>query len=274
MTDPTVRQAVTELFAGQGWPEDGDALLRQSLGPRPPELLLDAPGWLGLDPGELVLDAGCRDATHAVALARRYRCRVLGVDLVAAWLPGARADAATAGLAGRVAFVQGDLEALPVASGACDLVWCRDTLSCLPDCATALAECARVLRTGGGMVLYAVMASDRLAPGDRELLVEGLGNSPASMHRATVEAAVEAAGFEVVRRERIGSEWFEHRLERDSGYLTQDLLEVARLTRDRARMEAALGPVWYRRALAFALWGPEIVLGRLEPVLYALAKRA
>jgi SAM-dependent methyltransferase len=199
---------------------------------------------------------------------------VLGVDLVAAWLPGARTDAATAGQAGRVTFVQGDLEALPVAGATCDLVWCRDTLSCLPDCARALAECARVLRPGGGMVLYAVMATDRLAPGDRELLVEGLGNSPASMHRPTVEAAIAAAGFEVVRRERIGSEWFEHRLERDPGYLTQDLLEVARLTRDRDRMEAVLGPVWYRRALAFALWGLEIVLGGLDPVLYALVKRA
>jgi SAM-dependent methyltransferase len=199
---------------------------------------------------------------------------VLGVDLVAAWLPGSRADAAAAGLAGQVAFVQGDLEALPVAGGACDLVWCRDTLSCLGDAARALAECARVLRPGGGMVLYAVMATDRLEAGDRELLVEGLGNSPASMHQPTVEAAVAAAGFEVARRERIGSEWFEHRLERDPGSLTQDLLEVARLTRDRERLEAALGSVWYGRALGFALWGPQIVLGRLLPVLYVLVKRS
>jgi hypothetical protein len=79
---------------------------------------------------------------------------------------------------------------------------------------------------------------------------------------------------EVARRERIGSEWSEHRLERDPGYLTRDLLEVARLSRDRDRLEAALGPVWYRRALAFALWGPQIVLGGLDPVLYALAKPA
>jgi hypothetical protein len=49
-----------------------------------------------------------------------------------------------------------------------------------------------VLRPGGGMVLYAVMATGRLAPGDRQLLVEGLGNSPASMHRPTVEAAIAA----------------------------------------------------------------------------------
>jgi len=122
------------------------------------------------------------------------------------------------------------------------------------------------------MVLYAVFATDRLAPGDRALLVEALGNSPASMHQPTVEAAIAAAGFRVVRREPIASEWSEHQLERDPGYLTQDLLEIARLTRNRDRAEAILGPVWYRRALAFASWRLQIVLGRLLPVLYALAK--
>jgi SAM-dependent methyltransferase len=272
MTHASVRQVITELFAGQGWPEGGDELLHRSLGPRSPELLLDAPGWLGLEPGGLVLDAGCREASYGIALARRYGCRVLGVDLVAAWLPMGRADVAAAGLAGQVELVQGDLQALPVADGACDLVWCRDTLSCLPDCGRALAECARVLRPGGGMVLYAVFTTDRLSPADRALLVDGLGNTAASMDQPAVEAAIAAAGFRVHRRERIGSEWTEHRLEHDPGDLTQDLLEVARLTRDRERMEAALGPVWYRRALAFALWRPQIALGGLVPVLYALVK--
>jgi hypothetical protein len=136
--------------------------------------------------------------------------------------PKGHADADAAGVGGRVALVQGDLEALPVAADS----------------------------------------------------VEGLGNSPASMHQPTVEAAIAAAGFEVVRRERIASEWSEYQLEHDPGYLTQDLLEVARLTRDRDHREATLGPVWYRRALGFASWRLQIVLGRLMPVLYALRKRA
>jgi SAM-dependent methyltransferase len=255
MTDPAARRAITELFANQGWPAGGEALLQRSLEPRGPELLLEAPGWLGLEAGQLVLDAGCRDATHAVALARRYGSRVLGVDLVPAWLPGG-------------------LEALPVADGACDLVWYRDTLSCVGDCGRMLSECARVLRPGGGMVLYAVFATDRLAPGDRARVVEGLHNAPSSMHQPTVEAAIAAAGFEVVRRERIGSEWTEHQLERDPGHLTQDLLEIARLTRDRDHLEPALGPLWYRRALAFASWRLQILLGRLVPVLYALRRPA
>ena len=272
MTNPAARRALTELYASQGWPAEGDELLQRSLGPRAPDLLLEAPGWLGLAAGQLVLDAGCRDATHAIALARRYGCRVLGVDLVPAWLPKGVAEAASAGLGAQVALVAGDLEALPVADSTCDLVWCRDVLSCVGDGAQVLRECARVLRPGGGMVLYAVFTTDQLASGDRSLLVEGLQNSPASMHQPTVEAAVAAAGFEVVRRERIGSEWSEYQLEHDPGYLTQDLLEIARLTRDRDQAEATLGPIWYERALAFASWRLQIVLGRLMPVLYALVR--
>ena len=265
MTSADGRRVFTELFAGEGWTVQGEELLHRSLGPRGPELLLEAPGWLGLEAGQLVLEAGCRDATHAIALAGRYRCRVLGVDLVGAWLPKGRAELAEAGLAAEVALVQGDLEALPVADGVCDLVWCRDVLSCVEDVGRVLGECARVLRPGGGMVLYAVFATG-------QLVVEGLGNSPASRHRPTVEAAIAAAGFGFVRRERIASEWSEHQLERDPGYLTDDLLEIARLTRNREEAEAVLGPVWYRRALAFATWRLQIVQGRLLPVLYALAK--
>jgi SAM-dependent methyltransferase len=272
MTNPAARRALTELYASQGWPAEGDELLQRSLGPRAPDLLLEAPGWLGLAAGQLVLDAGCRDATHPIALARRYGCRVLGVDLVPAWLPKGIAEAASAGLGAQVALVAGDLEALPVADGTCDLVWCRDVLSCVGDGAQMLRECARVLRPGGGMVLYAVFTTDQLASGDRNLLVEGLQNSPASMHQPTVEAAMAAAGFEMVRRERIGSEWSEYQLEHDPGYLTQDLLEIARLTRNHDEAEAILGPIWYERALAFASWRLQIVLGRLMPVLYALVK--
>jgi SAM-dependent methyltransferase len=261
---------MTEVFGGAGWPAKGDELLRRSPRPRGPETLLEAPGWLGLAAGQLVLEAGCRDATHAMALAGRYGCRVLGVDLVGAWLPTGRAEAAAAGLEAGITLVQGDLEALPVADGVCDLVWCRDVLSCVEDAGRMLGECARVLRPGGGMVLYAVYATDQLAPGDRALVVEGLGNSAASMHQPTVEAAIAAAGFQVVRRETIASEWSEHQLEHDPGYLTQDLLEIARLTRNREEAEAILGPAWYRRALAFATWRLQIVQGRLLPVLYAL----
>jgi Methyltransferase domain len=54
---------------------------------------------------------------------------MVGVDLVGTWLPQGRADGATAGLAGSITMMQGDLEVLPLAGACCDVVWCRDVLS-------------------------------------------------------------------------------------------------------------------------------------------------
>jgi SAM-dependent methyltransferase len=106
-------------------------------------MLLEAPGWLGLRAGQLVLDAGRRDGRYAIVLAECYGCRVVGVDLVPSGLPKGGPSTPAKGAAERVALMRGDLEALPLAGGSCDLVWCRDTMSCLGDCARALRECAR-----------------------------------------------------------------------------------------------------------------------------------
>jgi hypothetical protein len=70
----------------------------------------------------------------------------------------------------------------------------KDVLSCVADCRRALAECARVLRPGGGMVLYAVFATDELAADERVRLLGSLENAAPSMHRPTVEAAIGQAG--------------------------------------------------------------------------------
>ena len=107
MTSTATGRVITELFAGQGWTAEGEEMLGRSLGPRAPELLLEAPGWLGLDAGQVVLEARCRAATHAIGLVRRYGCRVLGVDLVGAWLPKARAHARRPGWPARWCLFKG-----------------------------------------------------------------------------------------------------------------------------------------------------------------------
>ena len=74
----------------------------------------------------------------------RFGCRLLGVDLARHGFAARRRAAADPSLGGRVRYVQGRLEALPVAAGGCDLVWCRDALSCAdPD--RTLRELARVV---------------------------------------------------------------------------------------------------------------------------------
>jgi ubiquinone/menaquinone biosynthesis C-methylase UbiE len=270
MTDDARPAGTLSLFAGHGWPEGATGSLDHSLSPRSPEMLLDLAASLGLRPGAVALDVGCRDSTYAMAIAQRFGCRVIGIDLVHTWLPHGAAQVAAAGLADRVALVQGDAIALPVSAGVVDLVWCRDALSCMADCCRVLAECRRVLRLGGGMVLYVVFASDLFEPRERARLLTALDNCAASMHQPTVEAAIAASGFEIARRERIGSEWFEHRLESDPAHLAQHLLHIARLTRDRDRFTADLGLERYERALAFDQWSIYVILGKLVPFAYSL----
>jgi SAM-dependent methyltransferase len=88
-----------------------------------------------------VIEAGCGARSH---LSYPDGARVVGVDLLRAQL---RRNTSTPWLA------QGDVTALPVASGSADLVVCWDVLEHLPAPERAVAEIARVLRPGGLAVL-------------------------------------------------------------------------------------------------------------------------
>jgi len=85
-------------------------------------------------------------------------------------------------------------------------------------------------------------------------------------------AIASTSGLEVAGRDASESEWFEQRLQHDPAYLTDDLLRVARPTRARDRFEPALGAYWSERALGFDRWSLHVVLGELEPTVYALVK--
>ncbi len=272
MTSQERRAAVMELYAHAGLDPQAAALLEQSLAPRPRSMLVDMAAWFGLGAGQVVLDAGCRDARYAVPLVQRFGCRVVGVDLVDAGFARGRAEAANAAVAGSISFVQGDLAALPIGSGTCDLVWCRDTLEHLGDPGGVLRECYRVLRPGGGMLLHTAFATGLLDQRERARLFEALALSPAAMDQTVVEGAVAAAGFELAGNDRIGGEWVEYDLEHGGDRVAASLLAVCRLVRARDRFLAALGPVWYERLLAFEQWRLYLVLGKLETRVYRLVK--
>ena len=173
-------------------------------------------------------------------------------------------------LGGRVRFVQGRLEALPVATGVCDLVWCRDALSCAP-CGAALGELARVVRPGGTVLLHTSCATPLLEPRERAELFEVLGLDAASMDATAVEREAASAGLEVRQRVRVGSQWLQHRLEADP--TPAALLSLARLTEWPERYTAARGETWYRRILAWHQWPIYQALGKLEGRLWVLRAR-
>lgn len=116
--------AIQKLY-GELWANDDAAFeadLGRSLHPRSPDMLFDHFAALGVGPADTVLDAGCRDAVHAVELARRFGCRVVGVDPVPIHAESARAKVAAAGLADRIDIRAGRLEALPLQTGEIDHV--------------------------------------------------------------------------------------------------------------------------------------------------------
>ncbi len=275
MTSRKRRAAVSQLYAYAGLDPEAATLLERSLSPRPRSMLLDEAAALGLGPGQLVLDAGCRDRRHAIQLVQRFGCRVVGVDLVDAGFARGSTDAARAAVATAIDFVRGDLEALPIRSGACHLVWCRDTLEHIGDPAAFLHECGRVLRPGGAMLLHTTFATGLLEPQERARLFEALTLSPPSMDQTVVEDAIAAAGFEVAANDRIGGEWVEHDLEHagDRSRVVASLLAVSRLMRARSQFMAALGAAWYSRLLAFEQWRLYLLLGKLETRVYRLVKK-
>jgi ubiquinone/menaquinone biosynthesis C-methylase UbiE len=96
--------------------------------------------------GVRVLDAACGTGRHAAWLESQG-CQVIGVDVTAAMLHRASAAAPCSG------FAQGDLRALPLASGSVDACVCGLGLCHVPNLAPALRELARVLRPGGRLVV-------------------------------------------------------------------------------------------------------------------------
>jgi len=109
--------------------------------------------WLSdLPEGAAVLDVGCGGGQNACGLARaRPDVRVTGLDLSPHQVARARRRAAALG--DRVEFVEGSALDLPFADGRFDGVVSFGSIKHWPDPARGAAECARVLRPGGRLLV-------------------------------------------------------------------------------------------------------------------------
>jgi ubiquinone/menaquinone biosynthesis C-methylase UbiE len=101
--------------------------------------------WADLPVGD-ALDAACGTGRHAARLAAAGH-RTVGIDRSEAMLAVAHDKAPL------VDWRIGELEALPFDDGSFDIVVCSLALSHLADPSAAIAELARVLRTGGRLVV-------------------------------------------------------------------------------------------------------------------------
>jgi ubiquinone/menaquinone biosynthesis C-methylase UbiE len=110
-----------------------------------------------------VLDIGGGLGGPARVLAHERGCQVTVVDLTEAYCRGGARLTAWAGLTDRVRFQHGDALALPYADQSFDVVWTQHSTMNIADKARLSAEIYRVLRPGGRLALFEVVAGSGAA---------------------------------------------------------------------------------------------------------------
>jgi 2-polyprenyl-6-hydroxyphenyl methylase/3-demethylubiquinone-9 3-methyltransferase len=146
-------------------------------------------------PGAVLVDLACGGGLMAPHVAR-LGYRHVGVDLGVAGLELARVHG--------VSVVRGSVLDVPLADGCADVVVAGEILEHVADDARVLAECARLLRPGGTLVIDAIAAT-RLAGLVAVRIGERLpGGPPPGIHdpalfvdRATLAATADRVGLDL-----------------------------------------------------------------------------
>jgi SAM-dependent methyltransferase len=145
--------------------------------------IADLVAELAVDAGDLVVDLACGRGGYALEIARRTGARVVGIDFAAVAVGRANEKAVGTDAEFRV----GDLTATGLDADVAAGVVCIDAMQFASPYAAGLAECLRILRPGGRLVLTGWQANDL---GDEQV--------PARMRR-DIAAELDAAGFDDVR---------------------------------------------------------------------------
>jgi len=112
----------------------------------------------GLDATKHVLDVGSGVGGTSRCLAKEFACRVTGIDLTDEYCRAAAMLSAKIGLAHLVDFRQGDATELPFDDQTFDVVWTEHVAMNIPDKTRLYKEIHRVLKPGGTLAIYDVLA--------------------------------------------------------------------------------------------------------------------
>lgn len=136
-------------------PDDLTPVDQFHIGSRPASLALMRIS--GIRQGMSVLDAGGGIGGPARMLAAETGCRVTVLDLTEEYCVVGKGLTERTGLADRVDFRHGDATEMPFPDGSFDAVWTQHSGMNIRDKSRLYAECRRILRPRGRLVLHEIL---------------------------------------------------------------------------------------------------------------------
>ncbi|MBM2812939.1 MAG: methyltransferase protein [Chloroflexi bacterium] len=112
--------------------------------------------------GATVLDVGCGGGIDTILAARAVGAtgKVIGLDTLETMLERARVQSAAAGVGDRCDFLQGAMEAIPLAASSVNVAISNGVVNLSPRKPRVLAELRRVLRPGGRLCIVDFTVDD------------------------------------------------------------------------------------------------------------------
>ncbi|MEU3741868.1 arsenite methyltransferase [Streptomyces sp. NPDC032198] len=149
-----------------------------------------------LHEGDRVLDLGSGGGIDVLLSARRVgpTGKAYGLDMTEEMLALALANQRKAG-ATNVEFLKGTIEAIPLPADTIDVVISNCVINLSTDKPAVFAETFRILRPGGRLGVFDVVADDELTPAQRAERGDYVGCIAGALSFAEYRAGLEAAGF-------------------------------------------------------------------------------
>lgn len=162
-----------------------------------------------LPAGSRVLDSGCGIGASAIMLAGEHGCTVEGITLSEEQVRRAGEKAAEAGVSDATEFKVMDAMHTSYPDDSFDVVWSMESCELMPDKRAYLAECLRVLRPGGRLVVATWCGRDDRLKADEVRLLRRLYRDFAVSHvlpREQYAALCEDLGYTGVH----SADWTDH----------------------------------------------------------------
>jgi len=150
--------------------------------------------------GETVLDLGSGAGFDCFLAANRVgpKGRVIGVDMTAEMLEQARGNAARGGYR-NVEFRLGEIENLPVADNAVDLVISNCVINLAPDKNRVFRESYRVLKPGGRLMVSDIVLLQELPFEIKDSVGAYVGCVAGALLKPDYLGAIDKAGFKNIK---------------------------------------------------------------------------